>query len=227
MRTPSSIRGLFRAAAVAATLMTGCLPYTVASTARPAAEGEMQQTGTLYAIPGAYESEHDSLSIPMKGADFEIRYGLDEFSDVGIRIPSMSGAVVTYKRRLDGPSEDPGVAVAFMAGGGFVNMGEHALGELTLIVSGDDARQFVPYGGLRGMHVLPLSRHAVSDRPTVGTFLGVRIGNADFGVSPEIAIYYDRSALEWREREWLIIPAVSIHGEKLMSIIQDMMGWGY
>ncbi len=227
MSTTQQIERLARAAATTVILLTGCLPYTVASTARPAARGEIQQTGTLYAIPGAVESEYDSLSVPMRGADIEIRYGLDDHSDIGIRIPSLSGAVVTYKRRLDGASEDPGMAVAVMTGAGFVNMGEHALGELTLIVSGDDRRSLVPYGGLRGMHVLPLSRHAVSDRPTAGVFLGLRIGDAEFGVSPEVAIYHDPSALRLREREWLIIPSVSIHGEKLMSVIESIMGWGF
>ena len=216
-----------RVVAVAGILMTGCLPYTVASTARPAAEGEIQKTGTLYAIPGAVESDYDSVSVPMRGADLEVRYGIDEYSDVGIRIPSLSGAVVNYKRRLDGPSEDPGVAVAVMAGTGFVNMGEHALGELTFIVSADDRGTWTPYGGIRGMHVFPLSRHAVTDQPTVGAFLGLRVGKTDFGVSPEIGFYYDPSALELRERRWIIVPAVSIHGDRLLDAIGGMMGWGW
>ena len=213
--------------ALAGILLTGCLPYTVGSTARPTPKGEMQQTGTLFAIPGALESEYDSVSVPMRGADVEVRFGIDEHSDIGLRIPSLSGAVVNYKRRLDGASDDPGVAVAVMAGAGFVNMGEHALGELTFLISGDHRRTWVPYGGLRGMHVLPLSRYAVTDQPTIGGFLGLRIGESDFGVSPEIGVYYDPSALELRERRWIIVPAVSIHGDQLLQALGGIMGWGW
>ena len=225
MRITSSIEASARVLGVACLLLTGCLPYTVGSTARPASPGELRQTGTLYAIPGAFEREYDSVSVPMRGADIEVRYGLDDYSDIGLRIPSLSGAVVNYKRRLDGASEDPGAAFAVMAGAGFVNFGEHALGELTLLASGDDARTLVPYGGIRGMQVIPLSRYAVSDRPTLGGFLGIRIGSADFGISPEIGVYYDPSALELRERRWIIVPAVSIHGEDLLNALGVALGW--
>lgn len=36
----------------------------------------------------------------MPGFDLEQRFGLDDRSDIGIRIPTISGAIVTYKRRL-------------------------------------------------------------------------------------------------------------------------------
>lgn len=210
------------AVSLAGLLATGCLPYTVGSTARPAPRGELQQTGTIYAIPGAYENDADSVSVPQWGADGEVRYGLDDYSDVGLRIPMGSGAVVTYKRRLNGPSESDGAAVAVMAGTGFVNFGEHGLFELTLLASGHDRGTVTPYGGLRAMQVIPLSRYAVSDRPTFGGFLGLRLGRSDLGVSPEIGVYYDPSALELRERRLIIVPAVSIHGADLLSIVGDI-----
>lgn len=206
-----------------ALLATSCLPYAVGSTARPTPRGELQQTGTFYAIPGGFENEADSLSTPLWGIDGELRYGLDDHSDIGLRIPSSSGAVLTYKRRLDGPSERDGAALAVMAGGGFVNFGEHAMMELTLLASGHDRGTITPYGGLRGMQVIPLSRYAVSDRPTLGGFLGLRIGRSDFGISPEVAVYHDRSALGLRERRVIIVPAISIHGRELMSLIGDIV----
>lgn len=224
MRIASWIEKSAHILAAASLLLTGCLPYTVGSTARPAPKGELRQTGTLYAIPGALESEYDSVSVPMRGLDMEVRYGIDEYSDIGLRIPTFSGAVVNYKRRLDGPSNDPGVAFAVMAGAGFVNFGEHALGELTLLASGDDDRTLIPYGGIRAMHVLPLSRYAVSDHPTLGGFLGLRIGRADFGISPEIGVYYDPSALELRQRRWIIVPAVSVHGSELLNALGGVFG---
>ena len=225
MRITSSIEQSARILAAAGLLLTGCLPYTVGSTARPAAKGELQRTATLYAIPGAVESEYDSVSVPMRGLDMEVRYGIDDYSDIGLRVPSFSGAVVTYKRRLNAASEDPGVAFAVMTGAGFVNFGEHALGELTLLASGDDDWTVAPYGGIRGMHVIPLSRYAVSDHPTLGGFFGLRIGRADFGISPEVGVYYDPSALELRERRWIIVPAVSIHGRELWDALGGSFGW--
>lgn len=217
------LRLAFIAVSLAGALATGCLPYTVGSTARPAARGEIQKTGTMYAIPGAYEDDADSLSLPQWGADGELRYGLDDYSDLGLRIPMGSGVVVNYKRRLDGPSESDGPALAVMAGGGFVNFGEHGLLELTLIASGHDRGTVTPYGGLRAMQVVPFSRYAVSDRPTLGGFVGLRLGRSDFGLSPEIGIYYDPSALELRERRVIIVPAVSIHGSELLSLVRDII----
>jgi hypothetical protein len=101
--------------AFAGVLATGCLPYTVASTARPVGSGEVVRTATWYAIPNAVELD-DTVAHPMYGIDGETRFGLDDRSDVGIRLPSFAGAVVTYKRRLDGPSATPRPALAVMGG---------------------------------------------------------------------------------------------------------------
>ena len=207
------------AIAVTATTGQGCVPYTVGSTARPAPLGELEQTASFYSIPGAVESDADSLSVPFFGLDGELRYGIDDRSDIGLRLSNFSGAVLTYKRRLDGLSQDSGAAIAVMAGGGFVNLGEHAMLELTLLASGEDRGRVTPYGGLRAMQVLPLSRYAVSDRPSAGGYVGVRLGAADFGVSPEVGVYYDPSALDLRRRRVIIVPAVSMHGARLVSAI--------
>lgn len=57
---------------------------------------------------------------------------------------------------------DPGVAIAIMGGGGFVNFGDHAHFELTLLASGEEGT-FTPYGGLRAMQVMPISQGAVRE----------------------------------------------------------------
>ena len=202
--------------AAAGALGTGCLPYTVGSTARPAPKGTLERTATVYSIPGAVELDFDSTSMPLVGVDLELRYGINEYSDVGLRFPSASGMVVNYKRRLNGRSAADGAALAVMAGGGFVNLGEHAQFELTFLASGQDKETLTPYGGLRSMYVVPLTRYAVSDRPTLGGFLGVRLGTTDLGISPEVGVYYDPSALELRERRWIFVPAVSVHGSTLL-----------
>jgi hypothetical protein len=96
-----------------------------------------------------------------------------------------------------------------MAGGGFVNWGEHAETELTMLASGREASVVTPYGGLRVMQVIPMSRNAVHDTPTAGGFLGMRLRFGDVDVIPEIGIYYDRSALDLRRTNYIVVPGVS------------------
>ena len=202
-----------------------CIPYTVGTTAHTAPVGEFQKSAVFYTVPNGLESKHDSLgtsgaSIP--GADLETRWGLDDRSDLGVRIPSMSGLVVSYKRRLDSPSRIDAVATAMMFGGGFVNWGQHAYVDATLITSGKDAT-VVPYGGLRVMQTIPLSSSAVSDSPTAGVFLGVRLGRDDVRVSPEIGVFYDESALGIRKRNVIFVPSISLQNVPFGRI--PFWGW--
>jgi hypothetical protein len=145
--------------------------------------------------------------------DAEARLGLDDRSDIGVRIPSFSGIVANYKRRLNGLSESPGPAVAMMIGGGIVNWGEHAHLEATLMASGAESDRFTAYGGLRAMQVIPLDRGAVKDNPTLGGFLGTRIGSRLAGISPEIGVFYDHSALHLHKGNILFVPAITLHGD--------------
>jgi len=198
-------------AALTIVLVPGCLPYTVGSTAQTVPAGETTRTGIVYYIPDAVDLKHDSVAGPIRGSDFEIRYGLDDKSDLGFRVPAYSGAVFTYKRRFAGTADPDSGALAFMAGGGFVNFGEHAETELTLLGS---ARQtggvITPYGGLRVMQVFPMSRSAVHDTPTAGGFIGMRMRFGDIDVSPELGVYYDHSALGIRTANYIIVPGVSL-----------------
>jgi hypothetical protein len=197
------------ALALAFALATGCLPYTVASTARTVPVGETTTAAIVYFIPDAVDLFGDSLTSPMRGTDLELRHGLDDRSDIGIRIPSYSGAVITYKRRLAGTSAPKSRALSVMAGGGFVNWGEHAETELTFLASGREANVVTPYAGLRVMQVIPMSRTAVHDTPTAGGFLGMRLRFGDLDVIPELGVYYDRSALGLRSTKYIVVPGVS------------------
>ena len=67
-----------------------------------------------------------------------------------------------------------------------------------------------PYGGLRAMQVVPITRGAVSDSPTLGLFGGLRLGDDDFVLSPEIGVYYDRSALHVRNASVIVVPALTL-----------------
>jgi len=198
------------AIAVALALSTGCLPYTVGSTAQTVPAGQTTRAAIVYYIPDAIDLSGDSVSSPMRGTDLEMRYGLDDKSDLGFRIPSYSGAVFTYKRRLAGTSAPESAAMSVMAGGGFVNWGEHAESELTLLASGRGSGVMTPYGGLRVMQVMPMSRNAVHDTPTAGGFIGMRLRFGDVDVSPELGVYHDQSALGVRSTNYIIVPGISL-----------------
>jgi len=106
---------------------------------------------------------------------------------------------------------------------GFVNWGNHAHFEATLIASGHQSL-LTPYGGLRLAQVVPLSRSARSDSPTAGGFFGLRIGKEELGVSAEVGVFYDRSALGVRSSDVIVVPALVLHGEKLLNALGRARG---
>lgn len=189
------------------------------STARTVPPGELRQAETIYVIPNALDVLGDSVRGPIRGSDAEVRWGLTPDTDIGLRIPSYSGAVITAKHRLRGGGNPEGAAVAVMGGMGVVNGGLHAHFELSLLASGPVRRVLTPYGGLRVMQVAPISRGAVHDSPTAGGFIGILIGNAENGISPELGVFYDRSALGLRGSRVIYVPAVAVHGDALRRLL--------
>jgi len=214
MRHP---RELIRSGWLVVLSVAGCVPYTVATTAQPVPVGEVAPTLIWYSIANGIEVMRDS-SIAWVGIDAEARLGVSDRADVGIRIPSASGLVVTYKYRLSTNPDRQAPAIAVMGGGGLVTWGNHAHFELTLIASGRQ-KLLTPYGGLRVGQVLPLSRDAASDAPTAGGFFGLRIGKEQLGVSAEVGVFYDRSALGVRSSDVIVVPALVLHGQDLINAI--------
>ena len=205
---------VFRAGAALSIIYTaGCIPLTVGSTAQPVPVGTTVHSMSMYVVPNSVHDSIDNRSYPRYGIDPEVRFGLDDRSDIGVRAPSFSGIVANYKRRLNGVSQAPGTATAIMVGGGLVNWGDHAHLEATLITSAENNDRFTPYGGIRAMQVIPINKGAVHDSPTLGGFFGARIGTRTTGISPEIGVFYDHSALRLRKGNVLIVPAITIHGD--------------
>lgn len=207
-----------------ASLAAACTPYAVSTTAVPLARGEVQRTATLTVVPrGAqwsYESAAQRDNIAMPGIDMEQRVGLDDRSDVGIRIPTFSGVIVSYKRRLNGPSDLDAPATAIMVGAGLVNYAQHAHGDLTLITSGRESALLVPYGGFRVIQILPLGSLAVRDTPAVGAFTGLKMGGRTPGVSAELGVFYDRSALGLRRSTVIVVPSIAVHGNVFRRLLR-------
>jgi hypothetical protein len=209
-----TLKFVFRAGAALSVIYTaGCIPLTVGSTAQPVPVGTTVHSMSMYVVPNSVHDSIDNRSYPRYGIDPEVRFGLDDRSDIGVRAPSFSGIVANYKRRLNGVSQAPGTATAIMVGGGLVNWGDHAHLEATLITSAEDNDRFTPYGGIRAMQVIPINKGAVHDSPTLGGFFGARIGTRTTGISPEISVFYDHSALRLRKGNVLIVPAITIHGD--------------
>jgi hypothetical protein len=206
----------------AALLVTACVPHTVATTAQPVARGESAPVLIWYSIPNGIEVMRDS-AVAWAGIDVEGRIGVSDRADVGLRIPSASGLVVTYKHRLSRNGDPRAPATAIMGGGGFVNWGNHAHFELTFLASARQAL-LTPYGGLRLAQVLPLSQAAAHDSPTAGGFLGLRIGKEQLGVSAEVGVFYDRSAMRVRSSNLIVVPALVVHGADLINAITQATG---
>lgn len=199
---------------------TACLPYTVGTTAQPVAEGEVRRSVSAYVIPNAVERFGTRTGAALPGIDAEARWGLDGSTDVGLRVPASSGLVITMKRRLAGGADPGDAALALMPGVGVVNLGQHAMAELSLLASGRTRGQLTPYGGLRALQVAPIARGAVHDRPTAGAFFGLRIGTDTLGVSPELGVFHDPSALGVRRSTWIVVPAVTLHGAGLGRLLR-------
>jgi hypothetical protein len=209
-----TLKFVFRAGAALSIVYTaGCIPLTVGSTAQPVPVGTTVHSMSMYVVPNSVHDSINNRSYPRYGIDPEVRFGLDDRSDIGVRAPSFSGIVANYKRRLNGVSQAPGAATAIMVGGGLVNWGDHVHLEATLITSAEDNDRFTPYGGIRAMQVIPINKGAVHDSPTLGGFFGARIGSLKAGISPEIGVFYDHSALRLRKGNILIVPAITIHGD--------------
>ena len=213
-----------RRAALAALLilpaLTACLPYTVGTSAQTVPANETTHSTSYYFVPNAFTSPDDSVAAPMGGVDYEWRHGLDARSDVAFRL--LPGGVTTnYKRRIGADTSHRSGARAFSIGGGIVNWGEHALIEGTLMASGREDAAFTPYGGVRVMQTIPITSGAVSDRPTIGVFGGMQIGNQSFSIRPELGVFYDHSALGLRKNEVIVVPAFTLMRERRRDYAHD------
>ena len=228
-------RDLLASLLLVAAAAPACIPYTVGTTAQPVAPGSSTTAMMMYVQPSInFDTANHSPFNGRSGlvVDGEYRYGVDDKSDVGLRVVGVSGLVLNYKRLLSDTSS--AVRFAVMPGAGIVNGGEHVYGEFTFIVSGHEPPSgirsstgtpsvlIVPYAGVRVSQVAPIAENAVHDQPTYGGFLGVRFGTTQFGVSPEIGVFHDHSALGVRRSDLVFVPAVVLHGNELIGIFRRL-----
>lgn len=211
-----------RRAILAACLLAGpvgCIPYAVGSTAQPLPPGEGRTAMTLYRIPrgldvaGSDSTDRDNQ--PFAGMDLEMRRGIAEGIDVGLRVPSYSGVVATVKRRVAGGAGPEAGAVSIMPGLGLVNWLSHGMVELTVMGSAPRRHGITPYAGARLVQVVPLEPDAARDTPTAGGYVGVRLGGDEGGIVAELGVYHDESALGVRRGSTILVPSITLDGDVL------------
>lgn len=187
--------------------LVGCLPYSMGATAATVPVGKPVSSISMASVRGAsvLRGNRDGLAWPAQDAEF--RNGLDDRSDIGVRVTSASGLVMSYKRRVIGTPLNGGVAV--QGEGGFVNFGSHALAGVSVVASGNEYADAGLYGGLRMLAVTPITEGAVHDSPTAGGFVGMRLGNGSISVFPEVGVFHDRSALKIRDGAWIVVPSIT------------------
>ena len=198
--------------------LSGCFPYAVGTTAATVAPGEVVPTATFQFVSDRRELEETPDGEPANGAyaslDNEVRFGLTDASDMGVRLVGASGIVASYKRRLAGEGD---AGLAFIGGAGLVGFGTHLHAEGTLVASAPRGT-LTPYGGVRAQHAFPFASDAASLDPAIGAFAGVRFGWRDLGVSPELGVFYSPSPY-LDNRDVIVVPSITVHGDRLLQAL--------
>jgi hypothetical protein len=200
-------------------LLTGCISYTVGQGAETTAPGERSYSSSLNLVPGTLSRFDSSASTRRPSVDTDLRFGVDAQSDVGFRIATYSGFMLTWKRQLtradSSKRPENRARTSLMLGGGLVNAGEHLATEATLISSSKWSSAGQWYGAVRAIQVYPITSSAVSDDPVVGVAFGHLFGDPERSIGPEIGIFYDRSVLGLNNRRILVIPSLVVRGQAL------------
>ncbi|MEM1117554.1 MAG: hypothetical protein AAF845_07140 [Bacteroidota bacterium] len=206
---------------VAALGLAGCgVPYAVGTTASTVAPREVEPSVMLQVASAKRDLDRDDE--PASGGlsiGNEARLGLDDRSDIGIRLMGLGTVTATYKRRLAGDVEgDRGAAL--IVGGGVVGL-SHLHAEATLVVSPgpvDPAQRITPYGGIRVQDLTAFGNDAVDTAPAVGAFLGGRFGWPDLAIAPEIGVFYSPSDLAGDD-DLVVVPSVTVRGDRLRKAL--------
>jgi hypothetical protein len=201
------------------TALTGCISYTVGQSAETTAMGERSASSSINLVNGTLKSNSDTISTTRPSVDNEMRFGIDNRSDIGLRVTSFSGFMVSWKRQLSRPDSSRFIEnrsrTSLMLGGGVLNLASHAALEATLITSGPWSTAGQWYSAARVIQVAPIRSGAKNDDPTFGVVMGYLFGNREQSVGPEIGVYYDRSVLGLNKNRVLVIPSIVIRGDGL------------
>ena len=200
--------------------LAGCVPYTVGSTPATVAPREIEPSAVLQVASGRRDLDRDDEpggTALMLGN--EARLGLDERSDVGVRLIGLGSLTASYKRRLTGPIEgDAGTSL--IVGAGVIGASHFHL-EATVVASPgpiEGAPRVVPYGALRLQDLTPFSDDALDTPVALGLVVGGRFGWPDLGLSPEIGVFYSPSPLAGDD-DVIVVPSVTVRGDRLRKAL--------
>ena len=199
---------------------TGCISYTVGMGAETVAPGERASSSSVNLVPGTIgDSVNSTSGTPTRrpSIDSDFRFGLDDRTDLGVRVNTYSGFMLTWKRQLTRADTSARVEnrarTAIMLGTGLVNMAEHAAVEATITTSAPwtNAGQF--YAAARVTQVVAITGTARRDDPVFGFAFGHLFGDRSNSVGPELGVYYDRSVLGLNSSRILVIPSIVVRRE--------------
>ena len=199
---------------------SGCVPYTVGGTPRTVAPRIVEPSAVLQIASARRDVDRDSqarTNRPGLVVGNEARLGLDEASDVGVRLTGLGGVTATYKRRLSGaPGGDAGTAL--VVGAGVIGL-SHVHAEATLVAASRPLGDRVyPYYGVRAQALAPFAADAVQTDPALGVFAGGRVGWPDLSLAPELGVFYSPSPNRG-ESPWILVPSVTVRGERLVKAL--------
>jgi hypothetical protein len=199
----------------------GCaVPYSVGAVAETVRPGAIVQRSAVQVASGQPDLSPEDGAIDRTTTvatfDQEVRFGLDDHSDAGVRLVGVNGVVATYRRRLGALGA---LNMAGTLGAGIVGLGSHSHGhaEATLTVSPEIRGALTPYGGVRVQALAPLG-----DDPTppaaVGAFGGVRLARGDLAVYPELGVFYAPNDQLYGS-DWVVVPSITIAGDRLLQAL--------
>lgn len=192
------------------------MPYNIGQTARTTPTGQAVPSATFQYASGDRLREPSDDGGPAVMLSNGVRLGLDEHSDIGLRVVGL-GAVVTYGRRLRGvPGTDAGTTL--LAGGGILlGDGGHTHLEASIVTSSAPIGELTPYGGVRAQYLGPFGSDNESGG-AVGVFGGIRFGEPDLAIAPEVGIFYSPSN-RVNESNWIVAPSVTVRGAGLLRAL--------
>lgn len=207
---------LLLAPLLALTLTACAVPYNVGRTAQTVPARTVEPDATFQYASHDRLRERGEGDGPTFMLANGVRLGLDAYSDIGVRLVG-PGAVVSYGRRLSGtPGRDAGTSL-LVGGGILLGEGGHTHLEASLITSSEPLGEWTPYGGVRAQFLGPFG----SDNESVGAvgvFGGIRLGEEDLAILPELGIFYSPTEA-FGETNWIVAPSVSVRGEGLLRAL--------
>jgi hypothetical protein len=200
--------------------LAGCVPYTVGSTPATVAPREIEPSAMLQVASGRRDlDERDGPGGAALMLGNEARLGLDERSDVGVRLIGLGSLTASYKRRLTGPLGGE-AGTSLIVGAGVISS-QHLHLEATVVASPgpiEGAPRVVPYGALRLQDLTPFSDDALDTSPALGLVVGGRFGWPDLAISPELGVFYSPSPLAGDD-DVVVVPSVTVRGDRLRKAL--------